>query len=79
MLLNRDFKLNKQLNKFYFYSARYWKGKIRSHLNDIFVVSFSFLFFFFFFFFFFLFNFHSVFLVLISILSYIVLTTYYIV
>ena len=53
MLLNRDFKLNKQLNKFYFYSARYWKGKIRSHLNDIFVVSFSFLFFFFFFFFFF--------------------------
>ena len=46
MLLNRDFKLNKRLNKFYFYSARYWKGKIRSHLNDIFVVSLSFLFFF---------------------------------
>ena len=22
------FKLNKRLNKFYFYSAKYWKGKI---------------------------------------------------
>ena len=37
--------LNKRLNKFYFYSAKYWKGKIRSRLNDIFVVSISFLFF----------------------------------
>ena len=45
MLLNRDFKLKKLLNKFYFYSAKYWKGKIRSRLNDIFVVSISFLFF----------------------------------
>ena len=62
--------MNKRLNKFYFYSAKYWKGKIRSRLNDIFVVSISFLFFFFvffvfFFLFFFLFKFHSVFLVLI--------------
>ena len=38
------FKLNKRLNKFYFYSAKYWKGKI-SRLNDIFVVLISFLFF----------------------------------
>ena len=45
MLFNRDFKLNKRLNKFNFYSAKYWKGKIRSCLNDIFVVSISFLFF----------------------------------
>ena len=37
------FKLNKRLNKFSFYSAKYWKGKIRSHLNDMFVVSISFL------------------------------------
>ena len=37
------FKLNKRLNKFYFYSAKYWKGNIRSRLNDIFVVSISFL------------------------------------
>ena len=35
-------KLNKRLNQFYFYSAKYWKGKIRSRLNDIFVVSISF-------------------------------------
>ena len=63
--------LNKRLNKFSFCSAKYWKEKIRSLLNDIFVVSISFLFF--------LFNFHSVFLVLISILFYIVLSTYYIV
>ena len=45
--------MNKRLNKFYFYSAKYWKGKIRSRLNDIFVVSISFLFFFFVFFVFF--------------------------
>ena len=44
MLLNRDF-LVEQLNKFYFYSAKYWKGKIRSRLTDIFVVSIFFLFF----------------------------------
>ena len=31
------FKLNKRLNKFSFYSAKYWKGKIRSRLNDIFI------------------------------------------
>ena len=37
------FKLNKRLNNFSFYSAKYWKGKIRSHLNDMFVVSISFL------------------------------------
>ena len=37
--------LNKRLNKFSFYSAKYWKGKIRSRLNDIFIVSFFFLFF----------------------------------
>ena len=37
--------MNKRLNKFSFYSAKYWKGKIRSHLNDIYVVSISFLFF----------------------------------
>ena len=45
MLIHRDFKLNKRLNKFYFYSAKYWKGKIRSRLDDIFIVSISFLFF----------------------------------
>ena len=38
--------LNKRLSKFSFYSAKYWKGKIRSRLNDIFIVSISFLFFF---------------------------------
>ena len=38
--------LNKRLNKFSFCSAKYWKEKIRSLLNDIFVVSISFLFFF---------------------------------
>ena len=42
---SRFFKLNKRRNKFYFYSAKYWKRKIRSRLNDIFVVSISFLFF----------------------------------
>ena len=42
MLLNRDFQVE-QINKFSFYSAKYWKGKIRSRLNDIFVVSISFL------------------------------------
>ena len=36
--------MNKRLNKFYFYSTKYWKGKIRSRLNDILVVSISFLF-----------------------------------
>ena len=36
--------MNKRLIKFYFYSAKYWKGKI-SRLNDIFIVSISFLFF----------------------------------
>ena len=46
MLIYRDLKLNKRLNnKFSFYSAKYWKGKIRSRLNDIFIVSISFLFF----------------------------------
>ena len=45
MLINRDLKLNKRLIKFSFCSAKYWKGKIRSRLNDIFVVSISFLFF----------------------------------
>ena len=45
LLLNQDFKLNKRVNKFYFHSAKYWKGKIRSRLNEIFVVSISFLFF----------------------------------
>ena len=44
MLIYRDFKLNKRLNKFSFYFAKYWKGKIRSRLNDIFIVSISFLF-----------------------------------
>ena len=34
--------MNKRFNKFYFYSAKYWKGKIRSRLKDIFVVSISF-------------------------------------
>ena len=34
--------LNKRLNKFYLF-CKYWKGKIRSRLNDIFVVSISFL------------------------------------
>ena len=37
--------MNKRLNKFSFYSAKYWKGKIRGRLNDIFIVSISFLFF----------------------------------
>ena len=36
---------NDLINKFSFYSAKYWKGKIRSRLNDIFIVSISFLFF----------------------------------
>ena len=40
MLIYQDLMLNKRLNKFSFYSARYWKGKIRSRLNDIFIVSF---------------------------------------
>ena len=40
------FKLKKRLNKFSFYSAKYWKGKIRSRLNDILVDSISFLLFF---------------------------------
>ena len=35
MLLNRDFKLNKRLNKFCFYSTKYWREEIRSRLNDI--------------------------------------------
>ena len=61
--------LNKRLNKFYFYSAKYWKGKIRSRLNDIFVVSISFLFF--------LIKFPFCFSCFISILFYIVLSTYY--
>ena len=53
--------MNKRLNKFYFYSAKYWKEKIRSCLNDIFVVSFSFLFFLIEFpFCFSCFNFHSI-------------------
>ena len=62
MLINREIlKLNKRLNKFYFYSAKYWKGKIRSRLNDIFVVSISFLFFLIkFSFCFSCFNFHSI-------------------
>ena len=38
------FKSHKRLYKFYFYSAKYWKGKIRSRLNDIFVVLFCFFF-----------------------------------
>ena len=29
MLLDRVFKLNKRLNKFYFCSAKYWKGKYK--------------------------------------------------
>ena len=49
---------------FYFYSGKYWKGKMTSRLNDIVVVSF--------FFFYSCFNFLSGFLVLISIPSYIV-------
>ena len=44
MLLIEIFKLNKRLNKFYLF-CKYWKGKIRSRLNDIFVVSISFLYF----------------------------------
>ena len=36
--------MNKQLNKFYLF-CKCWKGKIRSRLNDIFVVSISFLYF----------------------------------
>ena len=38
------FKLNKRLNKFFLF-CKYWKGRIRSNLNDIFVVSISFLYF----------------------------------
>ena len=67
------FKLNKRFNKFSFYSAKYWEGKIRSRLNDIFIVSISFLFFLD------LISILFFFLGLISILFYIVLTTYYIV
>ena len=37
--------MNKRLNKFSFYSAKYWKGNIKSRLNDIFIVLISFLFF----------------------------------
>ena len=33
--------MNKRLNKFYLF-CKYWKGKIRSRLNDIIVVSISF-------------------------------------
>ena len=47
------FTRNHHLNKFHFYSAKYWKGKIRSRLNDIRYL---------------LFPFFSVFLYLISIL-----------
>ena len=53
--------MNKGLNKFYFYSAKYWKGKIRGRFNVIFVVSISFLFFLILFpFCFSCFNFHSI-------------------
>ena len=45
MLIYQDLMLNKRLNKFSFYSAKYWKGKIRSHLNNIFIVSIFVLFF----------------------------------
>ena len=38
------YKLNKRLNKFYLF-FKYWKGKMRSRLNDKFVVSISFLYF----------------------------------
>ena len=34
------FKLKKRLNKFYLF-CKYWKRKVRSRLNDIFVVSIS--------------------------------------
>ena len=34
-------KLNKRFNKFYLF-CKYWKGKIRSRLNEIFIVSISF-------------------------------------
>ena len=55
--------MNKRLNKFYFCSAKYWKGKIRSRLNDIIILSISFLFFLIKFpFCFSCFNFHSIFL-----------------
>ena len=37
--------LNKRVDEYSFYSAKYWKGKIRSCSNDIFIVSISFLFF----------------------------------
>ena len=37
-------KLKKRLNKFYLF-CKYWKRKVRSRLNDIFVVSISFLYF----------------------------------
>ena len=36
--------MNSRLNKFYLF-CKYWKGKIRNRLNDIFVVSISFLYF----------------------------------
>ena len=50
-----------RLNKFSFYSAKHWKGKIRSRLNDIFIVSISLLFFLIKFpFCFSCFNFHSI-------------------
>ena len=42
---SRSLSWNKRLNKFSFYSAKHWKGKIRSRLKDIFVVSISVLFF----------------------------------
>ena len=42
---SRSLSWNKRLNKFSFYSAKYWKGKIRGRLKDIFVVSISVLFF----------------------------------
>ena len=37
-------KLKKRLNKFYLF-CKYRKGKIRSRVNDIFIVSISFLYF----------------------------------
>ena len=53
--------MNKRLNEFYFYSAKYWKGKIKNRLYDIFVVSISFLLFLIEFpFCFSCFNFHSI-------------------
>ena len=44
MLLIEILQLNKRLIKFYLF-CKYWKGKIRSRLIDIFVVSISFLYF----------------------------------